>query len=267
MAPDRGILDISSLPPGRTESYGPQPHQVYEMFERTDSPTRALIVLVHGGFWRAEWDRSHLRPLAHALAGQGYAVALIEYARSGVPGGGWPMTGQDCAAALAHVREREGVRGRGSDNGAGSELPVLLVGHSAGGHLAVWLLHQAAARGVVGAVSLAGCLDLHLTHRLGLGDDAAAALMGSVPTLEPSVWEGADPSRLGRTAYPVAVMHGSADEQVPLEVAESWWQAAGTPGRDRLIVIEGGTHFPLIDPDAAEHDVVSSALSELLQAH
>src|SRR5690606_23621377 len=105
--------------------------------------------------------------------------------------------------------------------------PVVLVGHSAGGHLAVWALHQvgsaaaALVPGLAGAVSLAGCLDLDLVHRLGLDDDAAADLMGSTPGSDPVSWEAADPARLGRAPYPVVVVHGDQDEKVPVEVARS----------------------------------------------
>lgn len=255
MSPSRGgVVDGPPLPPGRIESYGPAPHQVYEMVDG-QGDAEDVVVLVHGGFWRAEWDRVHLRPLAAALAERGYAVALVEYARAGMVGGGWPGTGQDCRAALARVRDRE-ARGR----------TVRLMGHSAGGHLAVWLLHQPEAEGVLGAVSLAGCLDLHLVHRLGLDDDAAGDLMGSTPSADPAAWHGADPARLGRTAYPVVAVHGDADEKVPIEVTRSWWERAGDPRRDRMVVLGGTTHFPLIDPEAPEHEDVLAALGSLPDA-
>lgn len=251
-SPDRGILSSDGPAPARTQAYGPAAHQVYEVHQPVGAP-RAWVVLVHGGFWRAQWDRTHLRPLAGALTDQGYAVALVEYVRSGMPGGGWPATGEDVAAALAAVRRAE----------AGT-LPVVLVGHSAGGHLAVWALHRPEARGVSGAVSLAGCLDLHLVHDLGLDDGAAAALMGSTPQGEPAAWAGADPARLGRTAYPVVVVHGDQDEQVPLQVGRSWWERAGTPDRDQLLVLEGTTHFSLIDPGHAAHATLLAGVQALL---
>src|SRR5690606_5506800 len=144
--------------PSRTVPYGPAPHQVYEVHQPAGDP-RAWVVLIHGGFWRAEWDRVHLRPLAASLTEEGYAVALVEYVRSGMPGGGWPATGAAVARAVTTVGRVEAGR-----------RPVVLVGHSAGGHLAVWALHQVASGaaalvpGLAGAVSLAGCLDLDLVH-------------------------------------------------------------------------------------------------------
>lgn len=237
-AEDRSVLDRHGPEPVRTVPYGPEPHHVYEVHEPS-GPPRGWVVLVHGGFWRTEWDRTHQRPLAGALARDGYAVALVEYGRPGMPGGGWPATGEDVAAAVAAV-----VR----DEAAGA--PVVLVGHSAGGHLAVWALHRPEAEGIRGAVSLAGCLDLHLVHEQGLGDGAALNLMGATPQDLPEAWAGADPARLGRTPYPVVVLHGDRDERVPVAVSRSWWDRAGEPGRDRWTVLPGAGHFSLIDPEA-----------------
>lgn len=251
---DRAILGRPALPPGRTVPYGPAAHHVYEVFGEPWSATHAVVVLVHGGFWRAEWDRVHLRPLAAALAAQGYAVALVEYARSGMSGGGWPGTFEDVAAATAAVREAAG------------ELPVVLVGHSAGGHLAAWMLHRPESAGVRGAISLGGCLDLAMAHDLGLDDGAALDLMGVAPGDDPARWEGADPRRLGATAYPLVVVHGTADDLVPVALPRSWWQACATPGRDVLDELPGVGHFALIDPDAPAHARLLHHLTDLTTA-
>ena len=248
---DRAILDHPELPPGRTVSYGSRPHQVYEVVGDPTS-ARGWVVLVHGGFWKTRWDRTHLRPLAAALAGEGYAVALLEYARAGMEGGGWPGTFSDVAAALAAVREEIGA------------APYAMVGHSAGGHLAAWLLHQPEAEGCAGAVSLAGCLDLTLTAELGLGDGAAGALMGGGPQDLPGPYAEADPARRGAAPYPVVVLHGTEDEEVPVAVADSWWAACGVPDRDRLVVLEGVGHFSLIDPAGPSHPLLLEHLEGLL---
>lgn len=260
---DRGVLDRPAPPPDQVLRLGDAEHQVIDLYLPAGPAAPAWVVLVHGGFWRAEWDRTHLRPLATALRARGYAVALVEYARTGTAGGGWPGTFDDVAAALAAVRDHAAT-----DRPA----PVVLVGHSAGGHLAAWVLHQPAAapaRGrpdVVGAVSLGGCLDLAMVADLGLDDGAAVDLLGGSPAEVPGRYDAADPARLGRTPYPLVVVHGTADEKVPPAVARSWWRSAGTPGRDRLVLLDGVGHFPLIDPDAPAFAALTSQIGWLLDA-
>lgn len=249
---DRSVMDRTGPDPARTLSYGRADHQVYEVHEPSGSP-RAWVVLVHGGFWRAEFDRVHLRPLAGALARDGYAVALVEYVRAGMPGGGWPAPGEDLVAAVAAV-----VR----DEAAGA--PVVLVGHSAGGHLGVWALHRPEMPGVSGVVSLAGCLDLLLVHEHGLDEGAALNLMDVPPEEAPEAWAGADPTRLGPTPYPVVVVHGDADQRVPVAVSQSWWARAATPGRDRWTVLPGVGHFSLIDPEAPAYVTLLDAVEGLI---
>lgn len=261
MSTDRGILDRPAPGPDRVLRYGDADHQVVDVYLPAGPPP-AWVVLVHGGFWRAVWDRTHLRPLADALRAQGYAVALVEYARTGMDGGGWPGTFDDVAAALAAVR--------GDVAGSPHAAPLVVVGHSAGGHLAAWLLHQpvtAAGAGgapVLGAVSLAGCLDLAMVADLGLDDGAARDLLGGGPDDVPERFAAADPARLGRTPYPLVVVHGTADEKVPVQVAHAWWSAAGTPGRDRLVLLEGVGHFPPIDPGTPSFEVLTEQIAGLL---
>lgn len=258
MRPDRGVLDRPGPAPGASLRYGERPEQVVDLY-LPDSAPHAWVALVHGGFWRERWDRTHLRPLAGALRAQGYGVALLEYARSGMPAGGWPGTFEDVAAGLLAVRRH-----------LGAGVPLVLAGHSAGGHLALWLLHQDAAAAapdlapVAGAVSLAGCLDLGLVASLGLDEDAAGDLMGGSPAQVPQRYAVADPAALGRTPYPVVVVHGSADEKVPEQVAEAWWQAAGSPGRDRMVRLEGVSHFPLVDPLDPSYEVLLQQIEGLL---
>ncbi|WP_202619051.1 alpha/beta fold hydrolase [Ornithinimicrobium cavernae] len=233
----RDVLTRPAREPDRTTTFGPDPTQLYDVW--LGPASEVTVVLVHGGFWRAEWDRSHLRPMAAALADAGYAVALPEYRRTGMPGGTWPGPGEDVAAALAAVRADDGLPD-----------PTVLVGHSAGGHLAVWLLHRPEAVGVLGAVSLAGCLDLRMIGGLGLDDGAVDALMGcSDWQREPSL--GADPAELGPTPAPVRVVHGREDQEVPLAVSESWVTRSATAGRDQLVVLEDVDHYDLIDPGSA----------------
>lgn len=240
MPPDpRDVLTRPAAAPDRTVRFGPGPHQVYELYEPlAGRDARCLVVLVHGGFWRSGYDRTHLRPLASALARLGHAVALLEYRGTGADGGGWPETFEDVRAALAAVREHE-------EPAYGAPA---LMGHSAGAHLAVWLLHQPEGRGVRGAVSLAGCLDLDLAAALELDDGAVADLVRGDPRAQPALMARIDPAALGPTQVPVLLVHGEDDVHVPLEVAESWLARAGTTGRDLMTIVARCEHFGVIDP-------------------
>ncbi|NGO69749.1 alpha/beta hydrolase, partial [Streptomyces boncukensis] len=154
----KALLALSPVPPERQERYGPHPSQVIDLYG-TDAAGPRIVVL-HGGFWREQWDRTHLTPFAAALAGRGFPVALVEYRRVGGDGG-WPATAEDVAAALRHL---------GGPAGA-------LVGHSAGGQLALWAAAQGehtAARAVV----VAPVADLARAHELRLSDGAVAAFLG-----------------------------------------------------------------------------------------
>lgn len=255
-ASDDDVLTRPARPPDRVMRWGEQEHQVYDVYDppAPSGGRTPCLVLVHGGFWRAAYDRTHLYPLAAALADRGSEVMLIEYRRTGMPGGGWPVTGLDVAVALQTVRTHE----------TSPQTPVVLVGHSAGAHLAVWALHQPAGAGVCGALALAGALDLALVAELDLGDGAARELLDGIPQGREAVRAAADPARLGSAPVPVHVLHGRADQVVPVAVSRSWWDAAGAPPRDRFEVVEGAGHFALIDPLAPAFTDVARAVEGLI---
>lgn len=112
-------------------AYGAEPEQYFELWlPPGNSEPAPLIVLVHGGCWLAEYDVSHIRPLASEMASGGLAVAALEYRRVGQEGGGWPGTFDDISAGLEFISSLQDSR---------LDLSrVILVGHSAGGHLALW---------------------------------------------------------------------------------------------------------------------------------
>ena len=195
----------------------------------TATALQRTALIVHGGFWRPSYDRAHAAEQSAAFAAAGYHVATLEYRRTP---GEWPQMSADILDGLMAVR-------------ANPNLPesAALVGHSAGGHLVTWAAYQAEARGLVAAVSLAGCVDLHLVRDLGLGDGAAAAMMGAA---NEQVWRAADPAMLGAPPVPVRLVHGGADETVPVEISESYQAAAGAG--IPLQVLGGVDHMALIDP-------------------
>lgn len=232
----------------------------------------ALVVFLHGGFWRAAYDRVHARPLAVALAGAGFAVALPEYRRTGQPGGGWPGTFDDVALAVdvlpGLVREAlaggaGGSGGLAASAGSGGSAgvgAVVLGGHSAGGHLALWAAARVglpegspwavpvpAAGGVVG---LAAVSDLTGCARQRLGRGAAQALMGGGPRRHPERYAAADPARLLPVRVPVRLVHGADDGVVPSQMSVGFAREAAAAGGGAVSwdVLPRCGHFELIDP-------------------
>lgn len=209
-------------------------------------PNGTLVVLVHGGFWKEVFDRTHTRYQARALAGAGYLVATPEYRRVG-GGGGWPTTGADVEAAVSALP------------GLLSGLDVTfhraaLIGHSAGGHLALWLLSRSLPITFDVVVGIAPVCDLARADELHLGGDATARLLDGVPT------EEADPMVL-LTAPPTAsvrLIHGTEDEPVPIGLSRGF--AAAHPWAE-LLELPGTGHFEFLDPATAAWQSVLAALA------
>jgi acetyl esterase/lipase len=212
-----------------------------------------LILFFHGGFWRARWDRTHTAVLAAALAGAGYAVCTPEYRRIGEPGGGWPGTFDDVVVAVDRLPGLAGAADPGR---------VVLAGHSAGGHLALWAATRHRLPGALGwrqpfikyagVVALAPVSDLAACHAARLDDDAAGDLIGGPPGRYPERWAQADPARLLPIGVPVRLIHGVRDERVPCGMSREFAVRARAAGDDvALGELAGCGHFELIDPASA----------------
>jgi acetyl esterase/lipase len=239
MAEDRSVLSRPAPPPDSVLRYGDHPDQVVDLWAGDDRAAgRPLVVLVHGGFWRPEYDRTHLRPLAAGIHDAGWSVASIEYRREpGRP----DVTVDDVRTALAWL-PREAVDHDGTK---------LLVGHSAGGHLVLW---AAASSELQGVVALAPVADLVLAEKLHLDEGAVADFLGGAAETRPDL----DPVRLDKPDTPVTVIHGKEDTVVPIELAEAY--AAAHPS-SRLVVVPGAGHFELIDPLSPVWPLVAAELS------
>ena len=234
-------VSSTSVPGPRTVAYGPDAAQFGELTLPAGQP-KGVVVVVHGGFWKAAYDLSLGRPLAASLAEHGWAAWNIEYRRVG-SGGGDPATFDDVAAAIDALHDQDLPLDR-----------VLAVGHSAGGHLATW----AASRGrfarwqttvdLTGVVAQAGVLDLVAAYDENLGGGAVVGLLGHRPGPDDA---RLDPRQQIPLDIPVHCLHGTDDDNVPLSQSQEYVAAATAAGSDaRLTAIEGGDHFVLIDPSS-----------------
>jgi len=248
----REVLTRPAPPPDRTLRYGPDPEQVVDV-RGTAGP---VLIFIHGGFWRAEYDRGHTGPLAADLAARGWRVATIEYRRTGQPGGGWPGTCEDVVAAVEAVR-----REYPATEGVGA--PVI-AGHSAGGHLALWYSSHFADR-IRAVVALAPVADLALAHRLRLDDGAVDEFLGGGPEQQPQRYASADPTRLTPPTVPVTVLHGDRDQQVPMSISCSYVASVRAVGGSvDLVELPDTEHFDLIDPLSSAWPVVLDQFNGLV---
>jgi acetyl esterase/lipase len=247
---DLGSVSSLALPlPDAVVRYARHDDGLIDVHLPAAGPAGPLVVLLHGGFWKAAYDRRHTRATAAALAVEGFVVATPEYRRVG-GGGGWPTTAEDvdeAVGALPGLLEGLGVRATG----------MTVAGHSAGGHLALWLANQAHPLDRV--VGLAPVGDLRAAARERLGDGATQALLDGEPAQRPEAYDAADPlTRMAtRPTCEVVVLHGSADEVVPVATSRSL--AEVRPFVD-LRVLEGADHFDLVDPTSAAWPAVVDAL-------
>lgn len=215
-------------------SYGDHPDQVVGLTVGPGSAT-GLAVLVHGGYWRARFTRDLMDPLAADLAGRGWAVANVEYRRVGA-GGGWPMTVDDAREGIARAARWWRERGSGG--------PVVGVGHSVGGQLALL-----AAGDLDAVVALAPVTDLARTRAEGLGEDAAREFLPGPPGEDPEPYAAGSPLEQLPTGRPVLVVHGEGDTRVPLAHSRAYVDRAGELGDDvELQVLTGVDHLALVDP-------------------
>jgi acetyl esterase/lipase len=229
---------------------GPTPLPAVDSLGAGPAPpygTAPLVVLLHGGYWRQQWDRVHLRPLAWALAAAGFVVATPEYRRGP---SSWARMSRDVEAAVTAVRTLIDAAEPGLLDPA---APYLLAGHSAGGHLAIWTGVRAGPEVARHIVALAPVTDVWYAAREGLDENAAQEVFGGEPDDVPDTYADADvlPLLAGRT--PVTILHGDADRQVPVELNRDLLgrlPAAPGPGF-RYLELPGADHFDLIDPESA----------------
>jgi acetyl esterase/lipase len=253
----------------RTIRYGPHRSNVGDLWLPAGSADPVpVIVLIHGGFWKAVYTKRLMDGLAKDVAARGWAAWNIEYRRVGSfgGGGGWPMTLTDVAAALDHLA----VIDEQLDIGR-----VVTCGHSAGGQLALWAAGRrrlpSASPGaggsvsVRGAVSLSGVVDLEEADRLGLGAHATARFMGGHWNEEPDRYRHASPRALLPLGVPQALVHAGNDSVVPPSMSQDYQTMATSLGdSSRSLLVGGIGHRQLIDPTGRGWATAVSELERII---
>ncbi|WP_395007698.1 alpha/beta hydrolase [Undibacterium sp.] len=240
MSEDLSILSRTANPPDLTLSYGDHADQIADIRYGNKGSELPLVVLIHGGFWKPEYDRAHAEAMSCALAEAGWTTLTLEYRRvSGEP----DVTLDDVMSAVTTLPARV-ERHNGQ---------VVLIGHSAGGHLVLWAAARCAQLGLSvalsGVLALAPAADLQLAHAFNLGDGAVLRFLGVDPLHRSDV----NPMCLPAPLTVTTILQGEDDEIVPPTVSTSY--CAAFPAT-RLVSLPNSGHFALIDPATAAWEVL-----------
>ena len=236
------LTDAPPPPADARVAYGPEPLQFGDLRVPTGDGPFPVAVVLHGGYWQATYNLIHTGHLCRALADADIASWNLEYRCVGVPGGAWPAAREDLERALQHLPrlpfEHDGR--------------TVLVGHSAGGQLALW----AAKHAQLPAVALAP---------VAVGRDAVARRgPESAPGrfMSPEHFADGSPLELLPLGVPQIVIHGTADEDVPYEMSARYVEAAR--GEAVLVTLDSTGHFEAIDPRAPAFGNTLEAIRRLL---
>jgi acetyl esterase/lipase len=235
--------DILTLPPPPADarlSYGSDPNQFGELrVPKTGGPF-PVVVYLHGGYWRAKYDLKHAGHPCAALTAKGLATWNLEFRRVGNPGGGWPGTFDDVRGGYRYVSQIAQRYNLDSSK-------IVVVGHSAGGQLALCLAgHETSVKRVI---SLAGVVDLQQAWELHLSDNAVVGFLGGEPGAVPDHYREANPMQLKISQATQWLIHGASDDTVPPFLSRNYTEQKKRSGENvHYLEISTAGHFDLIDP-------------------
>jgi acetyl esterase/lipase len=234
---------LTDRPPSPAEeriAYGPGPLHFGDLRLAGGDGPHPLAVVLHGGGWMANYNLIHTGHMCSALTGAGIATWNVEYRSHGDVGGGWPGTLEDVRLALALVPSLPRI----------DPARVVVVGHSAGGHLALLGARGAPVGAVVAIAPVA--------EPEAWDSDSVGLFFGDVVPVEGS------PRRSLPLGVPQTVVHGTDDESVPFAMSAAYVEAARAAGDDaRLLALEGAGHFEPVDPQSAEWPRVLDCIAAL----
>lgn len=266
--------DIAVLPApaaGMRVAYGTDSLQFGELRLPEGEGPFPVVVVVHGGCWLSQYNLQYMAHLSAALTEAGYATWNLEFRRVGDVGGGWPGTFLDVAQGTDHLKALT------------KQYPidlkqVVVLGHSAGGHLALWLaarknlprksaLYTRKPLKVKGVVSLAGIADLenYATDK-GSCNAAVPKLMGGMPTEVSERYKQASPTHLLPLKVPQRLVQGALDPIVPVEQATAYASRAKSKGdAAEVVLLPDAGHFDLVAPQSPAWTHVLESIGEVLQ--
>ncbi len=266
MATDLAVL--SKADAGLKIAYGKDPLQFGELSLPGGPGPHPVVVFIHGGCWLAQYDIKHSRALARALAADGVAVWNLEYRRVGDSGGGWPGTFLDVALGADHLRSIAKEHKLDLSR-------VTAMGHSAGGHFALWLamrekipatseVHRPEPLAVSGVIGLAPAPELDQLFDRAVCGQVIGKLMGGSPKDFPHRYRDAMPSRWVPLGVPQTLVIGKLDSSWGW-VGKSYKKLAEKAGDDDIELLLPGKagHFEVIDPESTAWPIVLSAVRKM----
>jgi acetyl esterase/lipase len=248
----------------RTYSYGSLISQEGDLY-LPHVPRPPVVCLLHGGFWQMPYGREEFTAVAKDLAARGYAVWNIEYRRLGAAGGGWPGTLHDAASAIDHLATLVA-------DGIGLDLNrVIVAGHSAGGHLALWAAARNKPANIqslvcvqpIAAVGLAAITDLARAFELNVGKGSVNEFLGGSPTQYPDRYATASPIELLPIGVGQLIIHGVNDEELPIDLSRSYAAAAQASGDHvEFVELSDEGHMDFLDPNSKGHSALCEWLAD-----